>query len=112
MVNNCIRSICVNLRHAGVRTDVPMTIHTLRKSFGQNHADNGTPIHVLQRLMGHASITTTREYYLQAADANERDAIARYESQLGKTCVRVAYEGRSEGKAEKAESANLQFPST
>ena len=69
---------------------------TLRKSFGQNHANGGTAIHVLQGLMGHADITTTRKFYLQAADANEREAMARYESLLdasgGKTCVRIAYE--------------------
>ena len=52
----------------------PMTVHTLRKSFGQNHADNGTPMHVLQKLMGHSDITTTREFYLRVGDASEREA--------------------------------------
>ena len=26
---------------------LPLTAHTLRKCFGQNHADAGTPMHVL-----------------------------------------------------------------
>ncbi len=55
------------------------------------HADAGTPVHVLQGLMGHASITTTREFYLQTAEANEREALAKYQALLdasgGKTCV-------------------------
>jgi integrase len=96
MVNNVLRDMRSHFRRAGVEVEVPVTIHTLRKSFGQNHATAGTPMHVLQRLMGHASITTTREFYLKTADANEREALARYESILdaepGKTCVRIAYE--------------------
>jgi len=91
MVNNVRRDIRVHLDRAGIKTEVPMTIHTFRKSFGQNHADAGTPMHVLQKLMGHASITTTRDFYLQTADANEREAAARYEAILktasDETCV-------------------------
>jgi integrase len=56
-----------------------LNVHTLRKSFGQNHANGGTPIHVLQQLMGHSSITTTREFYLHVDDANAQAAVARYE---------------------------------
>ncbi len=95
MVNNVIRDMRSLVRQAHLELTAPLTVHTLRKSFGQNHADAGTPIHVLQGLMGHASITTTREFYLQAADANEREAQGRYEALLEaptrKTCVRIAY---------------------
>ncbi len=38
----------------------PFTLHTFRQSSGQDHAGNGTPGHVLQKLMGHASIMTIR----------------------------------------------------
>ena len=62
--------------------------------------------------MGHSSITTTREFYLQAADANERDATARYESLLGKTCVSIAYEGRTEGEAADAAPATQSTSTT
>lgn len=61
-----------------------LTVHTFRKSFGQNHADNGTPIHVLQQLMGHANIATTREFYIRVAQGSEREAVARYERLLQK----------------------------
>ena len=96
MANNVIRDMRIHVRRAKLEVTAPITVHTLRKSFGQNHADAGTPIHVLQSLMGHASITTTREFYLQAADANDRAAAARYEDLLGdpgaETCVRLLYE--------------------
>ncbi len=95
MINNVRRTMRIHIRKAGLQLSGCMTIHTLRKSFGQNHADAGTPIHVLQHLMGHADITTTREFYLTTADANDRDALARYEALLDaqgrKTCVRIAY---------------------
>jgi len=94
MTNNAARSIRSPARRAGVKATAPLNIHTFRKSFAQNHANAGTPIHVLQRLMGHASITTAREFCLQQSDENEMAAVRRYEFLLsGKTCVRLAYEG-------------------
>ena len=96
MVNNVIRDMRRHVRWAKLELTVPLTVHTLRKSFGQNHANAGTPMHVLQGLLGHASITTTREFYLQAPDANDHAALARYEALLkdagAETCVRPAYE--------------------
>lgn len=65
-----------------------LTLHTLRKSFAQNHADSGTPLATLKTLMGHASITTTERYDLQRSDENDKAAARRYEMLLsGKTCV-------------------------
>lgn len=109
MVNNVRRDMKAHVARAGIETDDSLTVHTLRKSFGQNHANAGTPIHVLQRMMGHASITTTREFYLQAADANEREAVARYASILGnseKTCVRIAYGANSESEEDSPKSTS------
>ena len=54
----------------------------------------------LPKLMGHASITINREFYLQTADANDVAALARYENLLeapgAKTCVKHAYERNSD----------------
>lgn len=79
VINNVLRSIKRHARQAGLKLTAPITVHTFRKSFGQNHAENGTPMHVLQQLMGHANITTTRAFYIQMGDASEREAVARYE---------------------------------
>ena len=110
MVNNVGRDLRSHIRRAGIETTVPMTIHTFRKSFGLNHANAGTPIHVLQQLMGHSSITTTREFYLQAADANERDALTRYETLMDahaeETCVQTAYEPDSLPQADEDDSVS------
>ena len=82
MANNMLRDIKRQVRRAGIELTASMTVHTFRKSFGQNHADSGTPIHVLQQLMGHSSITTTREFYLHVDDANAQAATDRYERLL------------------------------
>lgn len=35
-------------------------------------------MHVLQKLKAHASITTTRDFYLRVGDTSEREATGRY----------------------------------
>ncbi|MBI3835653.1 MAG: site-specific integrase [Planctomycetes bacterium] len=79
VINNVLRSVKRHARKAGLKLTAPITVHTFRKSYGQNHADNGTPMHVLQQLMGHSNIATTRAFYIQVADASERDAVTRFE---------------------------------
>ncbi len=82
LTNNLIRTIRVHFKHAGIEARHPVTVHTLRKSFGQNHADNGTPMHVLQGLMGHSDIETTRQFYLQHSDEATEAAMRRVEALL------------------------------
>jgi integrase len=48
VVNNVLRSVKRHAKQAGIELAVSITVHTFRKSYGQNDADNGTPIHVLQ----------------------------------------------------------------
>lgn len=99
MVNNMLRTIQQHARKAGISLTAPLTVHTFRKSFGQNHADHGTPIHVLQHLMGHSSITTTREFYIRVADANEQAAVKLYERLLAvQTADRPASRTTSDAK--------------
>ena len=49
--------------------------------------------------MGHSSITTTREFYIRAADANDRDALARHEAMMAgaspRTGVKMTHEPES-----------------
>jgi len=100
MVNNLIRDMRVHCRKSGLRLTAPITVHTFRKSFAQNHAENGTPSATLKALMGHASITTTEKHYLQQSDANRKAAARRYEMLLSDlTCVKLAYEGTNEPRA-------------
>ena len=80
LVNNCLRAIRNHAKQAEIEPTHPLTVHTFRKSFGQNHADAGTPIHQLQRMMGHSKIETTRQFYIQHTDANYREAASRYEA--------------------------------
>lgn len=52
-----------------------MPWHSLRHSFGTRCHDRGVPIGVVQELMGHADIKTTRRYFT-VTPAAKRDAIA------------------------------------
>lgn len=54
--------------------DLDGTLHSLRHTFGSHLAIKGTPIRVLQELMGHASTKTT-EQYLQIAQKHLTQAI-------------------------------------
>jgi len=65
MVNNIRQRRQVHVRRAGLKLTAPLSIHTLRKLFAQNHANSGTPWATLKALMGRASTTTTEKYYLQ-----------------------------------------------
>lgn len=51
-----------------------LSSHTLRKSFGSLLAEGGTGIHVIQELLGHSSIATTR-VYLGVGIKNMREAV-------------------------------------
>lgn len=51
-----------------------VVVHTLRHSFGSIHANNGTPIYMIQKLMHHADIKQTARYSKLSPDAG-RDAV-------------------------------------
>ena len=112
MINNVLRSMRSHVAKAGIKLTAPVTLHTLRKSFAQNHADSGTPSATLKGLMGHSSITTTEQYYLQRSDENDKAATRRYEQLLGwTTCVRLAYEPSAAGQAlPPSDSTSPQMP--
>jgi hypothetical protein len=67
VINNVLRSTQRHAMHARLELTTPITVHTFRKSFGQTHAGNGTPMHVLQHRY-HADIL------IRVADASELDA--------------------------------------
>ncbi len=101
MVNNVVRDMRMHARWAGLKTVAPLTVHTLRKSFAQNHADSGTPSATFKKLMGHATIITTEKHYLQRSDASEKAATQRYESLLEQKSadVSLTYEGDQQASA-------------
>ena len=62
MVNNVIRDMRSHAKRAGIELDGALTVHALRKSCGQNWANN-LPMNVVKEFMGHADIATTAEFY-------------------------------------------------
>ena len=69
--NNVLRNFKARCRRAGIATSDKLTVHCLRKSYAQNLADAGTPIHTLKKLMGHSSVRTLECFYIRSSDANE-----------------------------------------
>ena len=63
--------------------DDRLSVHCLRKSYGTNVANLGTPVHTLKELMGHSNIQTTMEFYLKSTDANKLKAVERLEGMVG-----------------------------
>ncbi|CAH1759998.1 7580_t:CDS:2 [Entrophospora sp. SA101] len=45
------------------RLEIELTPHTLRRTFTTYHAENGIPLPLLQKLLGHSSIRTTALYW-------------------------------------------------
>lgn len=100
MVNNALREFKRHYRRAGIRPVGKLTIHTLRKSCGQNWADH-LPMNVVKELMGHSKAETTLEYYNQVDKDHEKKA-ARVVQKLiekaqksKKTDVKLTYRGVS-----------------
>ena len=70
--NRNFKSYCIR---AGIKTNKSIYLHCLRKAYGTNLVNIGTPPQTLKQLMGHSSITTTMNYYVQNTDANMRKAV-------------------------------------
>ena len=75
MVNNINRDFVVNCRRAGIVSSDRLSVHCLRKAYGTNLADLGTPAHTLRDLMGHSSIATTMKFYIKTTDENKKKVV-------------------------------------
>lgn len=73
MVNNVLRDFKKHFKRAGIKPIAKLTIHTLRKSCGQNWADH-LPMNVVKELMGHSKVETTLEFYNQVDSDHEAKA--------------------------------------
>ena len=87
-------------KRAGIKPVGKLTIHTLRKSCGQNWADY-LPMNVVKELMGHSKAETTLEFYNQVDKDHDKKA-ARVVQKLiekaqksKKTDVKLTYIGTS-----------------
>jgi integrase len=100
MVNNVLRDFKSHCKRAGIKPVGKLTIHTLRKSAGQNWADH-LPMNVVKELMGHSKAETTLEYYSQVDKDHEKKAaqvlqnMLEGENESKKTDARLTPEGIS-----------------
>lgn len=75
MENNTLSNFKRCLKWAGIEPNGTLSIHTLRKSCGQNWA-NHLPQNVTKELMGHSNIATTMKYYAQVDEDHRVKAAA------------------------------------
>jgi len=83
MVNNTNRNFRMNCKRAGIVTSDKLSVHCLRKSYGTNLADLGTPVHTLKALMAHANVETTMNFYIKNSDENSLKAVRGLEGLMG-----------------------------
>jgi len=76
----------------------PSPIHCLRHTFGTTMAAAGVPLPVLQELMGHADVKTTRRY-VHVNERQKREAIASVWQQPG-SGVAAAWQRRGSKRAD------------
>ena len=71
LLNNVLRNFKTRYSAAGIKTNLKINLHCLRKSWATNLANSGkVPTHTLKELGGWSNIKTCEEFYLQSSDAN------------------------------------------
>ncbi|MBI9016306.1 MAG: site-specific integrase [Phycisphaerae bacterium] len=83
MILNTHRKFHLYCQKAGIITNDRLSVHCLRKSYGTNLADAGTPVHTLKDMMGHSDIKTTMSFYIKSTDANKQKAVEALERMMG-----------------------------
>ena len=73
---SAVRNVIRNLKTAGIGPGIHATPKGLRHGFGIHAVRSGVPLNLIQRWLGHASMTTTA-IYLQAMGAEEHDIAVR-----------------------------------
>jgi integrase len=82
MINNVLRDFRSHYKRAGIKPVGKLTIHTLRKSCGQNWADR-LPMNVVKELLGHSKVDTTLEFYNQVDVQHEEKAASVIQELIG-----------------------------
>lgn len=87
IVNNVPRELDRHVQKAGIRRDEgkTLTVHTLRKCAGKNWADHIPNPKVTQMLMGHASLSTTMEFYNRVSLDDRKKAASAVDALLAKS---------------------------
>jgi len=75
MMWSALRQFKLYCKKAGIITNKKLNLHSLRKGYGTNLVNIGTPANTLKDLMGHSSIVTTMKFYVNSIDENKKKAV-------------------------------------
>jgi integrase len=89
MENNTLANFKRHVKAAGIEPNGVLCLHTLRKCAGKNWADNIKNPKTVQTLMGHASLSTTMEFYNQVSKDDKQKAADAIDGLLAKTDAKV-----------------------
>ncbi|MCA9249534.1 MAG: tyrosine-type recombinase/integrase [Phycisphaerae bacterium] len=99
MLPNALRDAKADLKRAGLTLTAPFTMNVFRKSFSQNHANQGTSAKTLAKLLGHSDERMVLRFYSRVTDANEKAAIETMNRLLQSEFHRSSTEAGSGGAA-------------
>jgi len=83
LMGSALRDFKLYCTKAGIKTHKKLNLHSLRKGYGSNMAQFCPPPHTLKELMGHSSIVTTMDYYVQDVDENKKKAVEGLDRMMG-----------------------------
>ena len=83
MMWNALKRFKNYCKKAGIETNKKLNLHCLRKAYGTNLVNLGTPANTLKDLMGHSSIVTTMKFYVNSIDENKKKAVEGLDSLMG-----------------------------
>jgi len=82
LMGSALRDFKSYCKQAGIKTHKKLNLHSLRKGYGSN-MHKLCPPQTLKELMGHSSIVTTMEFYVQDSDENKEKAVEGLDRMMG-----------------------------
>jgi integrase len=83
MMSHALKQFKRYCKKAGIETDKKLNLHCLRKGYGTNLVNIGTPANTLQELMGHSSVITSMKFYVNSIDENKKKAVEGLDRLMG-----------------------------
>jgi len=84
LLSNVLRNFKKHCHRAGIKPTGTLTVHSLRKNAGQDLADAGLPLNVVQAILGHSDPSTTLRHYSQVDQHHMKQVAKAIDGRLGR----------------------------